>query len=451
MALNTNLETATLQGWLDYISAISDKPIDLGLERMKQMVARMKIEFDCPVITVGGTNGKGSTCAIIDSVVRHAGHHTGLHTSPHLVRFNERCVIDGREVSDERIIEAFKEVEEKRGDLPLTYFEFTTLAILRIFQKADLDCVILEVGLGGRLDAVNAIDPTVSVVCSIDIDHAQYLGRTREEVGLEKACIFRHGRPAVCTDPNPPKSVLEKAHMLIAPLYVYGRDYDVYKHHGLWDFEMTTHDPIPSVVDWRNLPMPSVSGAKQLQNAAGALAALGSIRERLEITRSAVVEGLEHLELRARFETVRKADENGASVTLDVGHNPQAARVLAENIQQSAKPNQQVWAVFGMLKDKDMVEVSRTLARQFDRWFITGLPGVRGASVAELRQAMQKGGIELSRVTEFGSVDDALHAALDESAKLPVDTVRIIAFGSFVTVTAAIETMRHDVRAEKGD
>lgn len=437
---------AGLEQWLEYISRVNEKPMELGLERMKTMIARMGIDFGCPVITVAGTNGKGSTCAMIDSILRYAGYHTGLHTSPHLIRFNERVVIDGAEVDDETIVRAFEEVEAARGDLALTYFEFTGLAILRIFQRAKLDAVILEIGLGGRLDAMNAVEPDCSVVCSIGLDHEAYLGHTREEIGLEKACIYRTGKPAICTDPNPPKSLLEHAHMILAPLYTYGHEFHTYKHHGLFDFEIEMFHPTPETVDWRNIPMPSLSGAASLQNAAGALAALATLSGELPITRSAVVEGLENVHIHARYEKVKDVDAHGASVTVDVAHNPQAARVLSANLTASGNPDVETWAVFGMLRDKDMVEVARTLLRQIDRWFVTCLPGVRGASLEELLAAMDKAGIDKTKIGSYDTVDAALRSAMAESLNREPGSVRIVAFGSFVTAAAAIESLRHDAR-----
>ena len=401
-------QQAGLNDWLDYIGKIHEKPMDLGLERMKDMIARMGIEFTCPVFTVAGTNGKGSTCALLESVLRYSGYRVGMHTSPHLLRFNERCVIAGEEVDDDTLIEAFKEVEKARGDKPLTYFEFTGLAILRIFQKAHLDAVILEIGLGGRLDAMNAIDTDCAILCSIGIDHSAYLGDTREKIGWEKAHIFRHGKPAICTDPQPPESVIEYAHELLAPIYVWGKDFLTYRHHGMWDFEMD-----------------------------------------LPVTRSAVVEGLENVVIAARFEKVKECDQYGASVTIDVGHNPQAAEVLAENLARTTSPQDKVWAVFGMFADKDMASVAKIMNRHIDRWFVTGLPKPRGAEALELMDAMQEGGVDMGKVVTCSSVDDAIRKALKESLTEGPETVKIIGFGSFVTVTGIIESLKHDLREEQ--
>lgn len=443
-------QQAGLNEWLDYIGKINEKPMDLGLERMKDMIARMGIEFICPVFTVAGTNGKGSTCALLESVLRYAGYRVGMHTSPHLLRFNERCVIAGDEVDDETLIEAFKEVDKARGETPLTYFEFTGLAILRIFQKAHLDAVILEIGLGGRLDAMNAIDTDCAILCSIGIDHSAYLGDTREKIGWEKAHIFRHGKPAICTDPNPPESVTEYAHELLAPIYVWGKDFLTYRHHGLWDFEMDQRSMATiHTTEWRNLPKPAISGVAQLQNAAGALAALAVMQDFLPVTRSAVVEGLENVVIAARFDKVKDCDEYGASVTIDVGHNPQAAEVLAENLARSTSPNDKVWAVFGMFADKDMVSVAKIMNRHIDRWFVTGLPKPRGAEAVELMDAMQEGGVDMGKVVTCSSVDDAIRKALKESLTEGPETVKIVGFGSFVTVAGIIESLKHDLREEQ--
>ena len=441
---------AGLNDWLGYISKIHEKPMDLGLERMKEMIARMGIEFECPVFTVAGTNGKGSTCALLESVLRYAGYRVGMHTSPHLLRFNERCVIAGDEVDDETLISAFKAVDAARGDMPLTYFEFTGLAILKIFQDAKLDAVILEIGLGGRLDAMNAIDTDCAILCSIGIDHAAYLGDTREKIGWEKAHIMRHDKPVIVTDPNPPQTVYDYAHELLAPIYVWNKDFFTYRHHGMWDFEMEMRSMATiHTTEWRNLPKPAISGVAQLQNAAGALAALAVMQDFLPVTRSAVVEGLENVVIAARFEHVKNADEHGAAVTIDVGHNPQAAEVLAENLARTTQPGDKVWAVFGMFADKDMTSVARIMNRHIDRWFVTGLPKPRGAEAIELMDAMEEGGVDMGKVVTCASVDDALRKALAESVTEGPETVKIIGFGSFVTVTGIMESLKHDLREEQ--
>ena len=321
---------------------------------------------------------------------------------------------------------------------------------MRIFQKAHLDAVILEIGLGGRLDAMNAIDTDCAILCSIGIDHSAYLGDTREKIGWEKAHIFRHGKPAICTDPNPPESVTEYAHELLAPIYVWGKDFLTYRHHGLWDFEMDQRSMATiNTTEWRNLPKPAISGVAQLQNAAGALAALAVMQDFLPVTRSAVVEGLENVVIAARFDKVKDCDEYGASVTIDVGHNPQAAEVLAENLARCTSPNDKVWAVFGMFADKDMVSVAKIMNRHIDRWFVTGLPKPRGAEAVELMDAMQEGGVDMGKVVTCSSVDDAIRKALKESLTEGPETVKIVGFGSFVTVAGIIESLKHDLREEQ--
>ena len=227
----------TLDDWLAHVEKLHEKPIDLGLDRMKLMIERMGIRFECPVVTVAGTNGKGSTCAMIERICRAAGLRTGMHTSPHLIRFNERALLCGREASDEALVECLKEVEDARRGLSLSYFEFTGLAILRLFQKSALDVVVLEIGLGGRLDAINAVDPDVSVICAVGIDHTAFLGSTREAIGLEKAHIYRSGRPAICADPEPPVTIPEYAREIGAHYLAAGRDFDVKAHaDGTFDF-----------------------------------------------------------------------------------------------------------------------------------------------------------------------------------------------------------------------
>ena len=423
----------TLTDWLSYIEKLHSKPIDLGLERMTEMIRRLGIHFTCPVFTVAGTNGKGSTCAFIERILREAGYRTAMHTSPHLMRFNERALLDGREIEDEPLIRAFREIEEARAGMPLTYFEFTGLAVLRCFQEAQPDAVILEIGLGGRLDAMNAIDPDVSVVAAVGIDHTAFLGDTREAIGLEKAHIFRSGRPAVCSDPEPPQSLIDYAHEIGAKLYLINRDFHVAeKDDGTFFFSMRGKA--------LKFPKPGLAGENQYRNAAGALAAVFELKERLPVAPEAVARGIAEARITARFERVT---DRPCETILDVGHNPQAAEVLAENLRRSKRPGERTLAVFGMLTDKDRAKVTKTLAPEIDEWFYAGLPGPRGGAAAALEPFLRDAGVASSAMTASDRVAEALKKARSRAVALQGEGIppRIIVFGSFVTVGEALECL----------
>lgn len=417
----------TLVEWLDYVLAgHPENVIELGLGRMKTMINRLQIAFDCPVITVAGTNGKGSTCAMLESIYRAAGYKTAMHTSPHMLRFNERACIDGKEVEDGSLVEAFEEVERARDGLPLTYFEFTALAILRVFQKARPDVVILEIGLGGRLDAINALESTASIVTTVGIDHEAYLGNTRDAIGWEKAHIYRKGHPAVCADPNPPRKLVQYAQALGADLILRGKDFEIEAlPQGLMRFQMQGQV-------W-TLPMPALAGANQIDNAAGVLAIVASLFSKLPVSEEQIAEGLRSVRVTARFEKV----QTDPDVILDVGHNPHAANVLAQNVR-ALKTQGKVIAVFGMLADKDMLDVVKIMSPVINEWFITGLPGPRGASAEELRRVMLEAGVTEANIHVCDGVADAFERAKREAAI----TDKILIFGSFVTVTAALPLVR---------
>jgi len=415
----------TLEAWLHHAESLTKEPIELGLSRMKTMIARLAITFPCPVFTVAGTNGKGSTCAMLNAILLEAGYHVGMHTSPHLLRFNERAVIDGCEVEDEAFIEAFEVVEKARGGMPLTYFEFTGLAILWLFSREKLDAVILEIGLGGRLDAMNAIDTSCGIVCAIGIDHTAYLGATREAIAYEKACIYRPGVAAVLTDTEAPETLLSHAAEIGAKLLRYGLDFESRERGDIFDFAST-------LGSFEGLPLPSLEGANQIQNACGVIAALLSLSARLPIERHAIEQGLKKAYLPARFERIRCT--SGVELILDVGHNPQAASVLRANLERAVQSPR--WAVFGMLRDKDMESVSRVMAGGIEQWFIASLTGPRAASAEELASKMCAAGIDMSRVSRFDDVASALEAAL-KAAPRSSEPVKIVVFGSFVTVAAA--------------
>lgn len=417
----------TLVEWLDYVLAgHPENVIELGLGRMKTMINRLQIAFDCPVITVAGTNGKGSTCAMLESIYRAAGCKTAMHTSPHMLRFNERACINGKEVEDGLLVEAFEEVERVRDGLPLTYFEFTALAILRVFQKACPDVVILEIGLGGRLDAINALESTASIVTTVGIDHEAYLGNTRDAIGWEKAHIYRKGHPAVCADPNPPRKLVQYAQALSADLILRGKDFEIEElPEGLMRFQMQGQV-------W-TLPVPALAGANQIDNAAGVLAIITSLFSKLPVSEAQIAEGLRSVRVTARFEKV----QTDPDVILDVGHNPHAANVLAQNVR-ALKTRGKVIAVFGMLADKDMLDVVKIMSPVINEWFITGLPGPRGASAEELRRVMLEAGVTEANIHVCDGVADAFERAKREAAI----TDKILIFGSFVTVTAALPLVR---------
>ena len=417
----------TLNEWLDYIlSSHPENVIELGLTRMKKMLDRLDIHFDCPVITVAGTNGKGSTCAMLEAIYRAAGYKTAMHTSPHMLSFNERAQINGEIVEDAPLVEAFREVEAARARMPLTYFEFTALAILRVFQKASPDVVILEIGLGGRLDAINALESTASIVTTVGIDHEAYLGNTRDAIGWEKAHIYRKGHPAVCADPNPPRKLVQYAQALSADLILRGKDFEIEElPEGLMRFQMQGQV-------W-TLPVPALAGANQIDNAAGVLAIVASLLSKLPVSEEQIAEGLRSVRVSARFEKV----QSDPDVILDVGHNPHAANVLAQNVR-ALQTQGKVIAVFGMLADKDMLDVVKIMSPVISEWFITGLPGPRGASAEELRRVMLEAGVDGTNIHVCDGVADAFARAKREAAI----TDKILIFGSFVTVTAALPLVR---------
>jgi dihydrofolate synthase/folylpolyglutamate synthase len=427
-----NLPT-TLAAWLAMLEKLHPKAIDMGLERVAQVKERLGLHFDCPVITVGGTNGKGSTCAMLESILLQAGYRVGLYTSPHLIDFNERARIGGEPVSDAALIESFAAVEAKREEVSLTYFEFTTLAILRMFAQANLDAVILEVGLGGRLDAVNVIDADVAVVTSVDIDHIDYLGDTREQIGFEKAGIFRAGRPAICSDPVPPQSLIEHAAKIGADLWLVGRDFNYAGDKQQWNYG--------GRVQRRNsLGYPSLRGANQLLNASAALAALEALRQRLPVGAQEVRNGLAMVDLPGRFQVL----PGRPSVILDVAHNPHAAATLAQNLDNMGFYSY-TYAVFGAMQDKDIDGVIAHLKDRIDHWCVTDLPLPRAATADQLKQKLLAAGIvPKSQAGAEKSIETfASPAAAFENARNRAgENDRIAVFGSFLTVAGVMEARR---------
>ena len=414
------MKPRSLAGWLEYIERQHPQAIALGLERVGEVLARLEITIGCPVVTVGGTNGKGSTCAILEAVLRCAGYRTGLYTSPHLLRYNERVRVAGREADDAELCEAFAAVESARGAVPLTYFEFGTLAALRLFAQGKLETAILEVGLGGRLDAVNAIDADCSVLTSIGIDHVEYLGGSREAIGGEKAGIFRAARPAIVADPQPPESVLDAIRRIGANAILIGRDFGYRAAGTQWSYWGPAGKR-------SGLAHPALRGAMQLRNASAALAALDCLRERLPIAMQDVRRGLAEVALPGRFQVLPGRPQ----VILDVAHNPEAAAVLAQNLGDSGYAPETI-AVFGMLRDKDIAGVVRAVAPRVTRWHLATLSGTRGADSRALAKILHELNITTPS-TQHETVAAALAAARNEAG----ESDKIVVFGSFLTVAGA--------------
>ena len=420
---------STLNAWLEYLEALHPSAIDMGLERVREVADRLSLQSSAIKIIVGGTNGKGSTCAMLESILLAAGYKVGLYTSPHLIRFNERARVNGEIVKDADLIKQFEIVEQARCGVSLTYFEFTTLAVLQLFADSVLDVVVLEVGLGGRLDAVNIVDADCSIITSVDIDHVDWLGDTREKIGFEKAHIFRTGRPAIVSDPAPPQSLLQYAKEIGADLWLFGRDFNYSGDRQQWAFGGREQR--------RNaLAYPALRGANQLLNASAALAALESLRDRLAVPQQAVRQGLLQASLPGRFQIL----PGQPTIIMDVAHNPHAAAVLEKNLDNMGF-HPYTYAVFGMLADKDISTVVRHMAPRIDHWFCAALPGPRGltseALEKKVRQALEQEGSQAPhdvQISTYSSVKDAFSAARSKSN---LDD-RIVVFGSFLTVAEAL-------------
>lgn len=435
--MNASALPSTVDGWLALIEQRHGQHIELGLERVRTVRDALGAASEALVITVGGTNGKGSTCAMLEAILLAAGYRVGCYTSPHLLRYHERVRIDGREIDDAALADAFAAVERARGDTPLTYFEHGTLAAWSAFCREPLDVVILEVGLGGRLDAVNIFDADCAIVTSIAMDHMDYLGDTREQIGFEKAGIFRGGRPAVCGDPQPPASLLAHAEAIGVRLWVSGRDFGFGGDRQQWGYWRYAAPPAQGELVRRGgLAYPALRGANQLLNASAVITALELLRERLPVSMQAIRQGLMLVEVPGRFQVL----PGRPAVVLDVAHNPQAVGVLAENLgNMGFYPD--TWAVLGMLGDKDVDGVIALMRERVDHWLLASLPGPRGLKAEELAVRLRAAGVEAD-IRCFDSPADAFAAARKSAA----EGDRIVAFGSFLTVAdvlAAIHAERH--------
>lgn len=430
----------TLQDWLAHLEGLHPKGqagIELGLERIRAVKASLGQVQHCPVITVGGTNGKGSTCAYLENIIGKAGYKVGCYTSPHLLAYNERVRVNGVPVSDAALCAAFARVEAKRLEtgVALTYFEFGTLAAWEVFAAAGVEAAVLEVGLGGRLDAVNAYEPDVAIVTTIALDHTDWLGPDRESIGFEKAGIYRAGRPALCADPHPPQRLLDRAAAVGADLRLIGRDFG---------FERPGAEAAENRLQWRwwcrngeqvirrSLAYPGLRGPTQLFNAAVALAALEAISDKLPVTMQAIRPGLIETELAGRFQVV----PGKPAIVLDVGHNPQAIKVLADNLSNMGFFNH-THAVVGMLADKDIAGALAALRGRVDFWHTATLGGPRGTPAEKLAAIIADGNLGGEVICH-----ESAGAAMRAAKGLAAESDRIVVFGSFYTVAEALAALR---------
>lgn len=406
----------TLQQWLTWLEQ-EHASWELGLNRMNAVATELKLtQFHCPVITVAGTNGKGSTVHALNALYHHSGYRTGLYTSPHIQRFNERIMINNQEVEDAKLIEAFQTIYDKAGQANLTYFELTTAAALWLFQQAQLDVIILEVGLGGRLDAVNVVENDVAIITSVALDHTQWLGDTREIIGYEKAGIFKAGKTAIITDPEPPQSVLQHAQDKHMQCYRQGQDYGYSLAHS----KMTWH----GINTTLELPIPKLLPA----NIASVLLAAQCLQNRLPVDLNAMAKQLANFQITGRYQTIQTNPE----IILDVAHNPQATENLANQLSQE-KCSGQTIAICSMLKEKDHLASLQPMANIVQRWFLYPLQCHRAADVQHLKSTLESlkpvGAIEIT-----ANFADALTNSLSDCTWHD----RIIIFGSFYTVQDAL-------------
>lgn len=418
--VSESMAFSSLAQWLDWLERLHPKAIDLGLERVSQVWRRMGERLACPVISVAGTNGKGSSVALLESIYRAAGYSTGTYTSPHLLRYNERVRLNGEPATDAQLCAAFAVAEQARGEVSLSYFEFGTLAALHLFAQRGPEVVILEVGLGGRLDAVNIIDADLALISSIDYDHQAWLGDDIDQIAREKAGILRPGRPAVFNGVRPPRGLVEVAQQLGAPLLRRDRDYQWRPAEGHWSWRMGERRRSA-------LPFPALYGRHQLDNAAAVLAAIELLGDRLPVGQEAVRTGLTTVRLAGRFQQI----PGPPALILDVAHNPEAAHSLAAMLADQPCAGRTL-AVFGIMADKDAAGVAASLLRQVDGWYLAAPAVTRAMPAPSLAKVLESLGAEQARVC--ANMSQALASARAEAGAMD----RILVFGSFFTVAEVI-------------
>jgi dihydrofolate synthase/folylpolyglutamate synthase len=432
--------------WLRYIEQLHPSAIEMGLDRVKAVIDRLALKPSFKIVTVAGTNGKGSTCAMLSQIYQHAGYRVGCYTSPHILHYNERVNVDGRDASDESLCVAFSAVEKARqgghgqGDpISLTYFEIGTLAAVWHFVQTGVDIAILEIGLGGRLDAVNAFEPDCSIVTNVDLDHQDILGHTRDLIGYEKAGVYRSSVPAICGDENPPDALIAYAKTVNANLMSIQHEFGYELADAGWYY-------LSNQERMSHLPTPALRGRYQFNNAACAVAAVTALQSVLPVPTDAIAKAMQDVKLVGRF----YCDSRFPWLILDVAHNPHAANALAENLKvlkstntpTGHNPNQnvQVFSVFSMLSDKDIKGVIEVLKDEITAWYIAPIEHARGASVTTLLEAIHEV-VPSASVKVFNNLGDAYYQAFmdRESCIEQNENDKIVAFGSFFTVSGVMQ------------
>lgn len=418
----------SLQTWIDWLLALHAQEIDLGLERVSQVARQLKVDRPAPfVISVAGTNGKGSSVAILSAILKQQGYRVGTYTSPHILRFNERIQVDGEMVSDQQIVDAFVEIEAARGQTKLTYFEFSTLAALLIFKQSDVGVAVLEVGLGGRLDAVNLVDADAALITAIDVDHIEWLGDDREKIAIEKAGITRPNCPAVCSDPLAPASLFDYAKKHQVPLKCLGVDFFFSQNEQAWSFSFAGNDVLSAT--W---PLPALKGGFQLQNASGVLALLSEVHERLPVSRNSIEQGLTQVSNPGRLQECFCGEQPWL---LDVAHNPQSANALADYLA-SSPDRLKFCALFSVLNDKDSKPMIQLMAPWIGTWLIADLNIPRSSSVSDLHALLMECGVAESHIKKMSSIAEAVSEARE------MDSMPVLVWGSFFTVSQAMEALK---------
>lgn len=438
-----NSEPRDLAAWLSYIESLHPKSISMGLDRVNRMIERLNLSPKFPIITVAGTNGKGSTCAMLAQIYNQAGFQVGCYTSPHLLRYNERVRVHGIEASDAELCAAFAAVDAARIgadniEILLTYFEVGTLAAMWHFMHTNIDIAIMEIGLGGRLDAVNAFEPSSAIVTSVALDHQDYLGDTRESIGFEKAGVYRKSVPAICGDTNPPASLIAHAKQVQADFKCIHHDFDYLTVETGWEF--LQHGKVVYT-----LPKPSLQGTYQLANASCAIAAVESLQAKLPVPVDAMVSAMLQVSLVGRFQVVSKTKLNTPRVILDVAHNPHAAEALSENLKacktlyikaNDAISTAKTFAIFAMLADKDIQGVVSALQHDIDIWYVASINHTRGAQATDLAEVIVRVS-PLAKVKMFDNADNAYQQACIDMR----ENDKMVVFGSFFTVASVLQVI----------